>query len=433
MNLASEERAEMQDHSETQVSARSFQSADTRMLRRFKRLGPSASCAALAVLGLGAPALAEAPKLYDAEFGVDVHYDSNVAHSSPAQAALRGVRLNDVIVSPTIHLDLNHALSRQVLFLRGTLSYDGYIHNTHLSDTHSDLTGGVNTVFGPCTGIVDTALIRRESDLEGLALTTAKNTETLVTTGFTQTCARRVGLGPTIDFRQSWAHNSASLMRTSDYRSSVVTAGLAYQRPSFGVLSVFGQYSSTTYQNRFVPTGLGQREDGQTVAAGGVRYVRRLGAKIEGSVSLSYSSLSGRTPGTRGFSGATYALDVSYRVNGRLRLHSNFERALQPSNALNASYTIDRTIEVNADYALGSRKMLSAGISHSDITSRGAAVQSALDLTNEHLTDYYSTLRIPLGRRIYVAFDVREEDRRANLSAFNYWSTRAGLSVGATF
>ena len=383
-------------------------------------------------LGLSGPALAESPKLFDAEAGVDVHYESNVAHSDAAQAALRGIKQSDVIVAPTIRLDLNHSLSRQSLFLRGALSYDIYSRNSRLNDTHSDLTGGMNTVFGLCRGDVDASLIRRESDLEDLTLTTPKNTETLITTGLSQTCARRVGFGPTIDLRQTWATNSASVMKTTDYRNFVVTGGLAYQRPSFGVLSVFGQYSTSTYSNRFVPVGLAVRRDGQSVTAGGVRYVRRLGARIEGSVSLSYSSLTGRAPGLAPFRGATYAVDVSYRVNSRLHLHSSFDRAVEPSNTLNASYTIDRTVTAAADYAVGARAILSGGISHSDRTSRGVIV-TAFDLTTDHLTDYFTSLRIPLGRRLYVAFDVRQEERTANLNVFNYSSTRAGVSVGATF
>jgi hypothetical protein len=384
-------------------------------------------------LAFSGPALAEGAKRLEATAGVQVVDESNVARSSADLAALRGIRPHDVIVTPTVTLDLLMPLSRQSLFLKGSLGYDFYQHNHVLNSERLDLEGGLNAQIARCKGRIVGDYARHQSDLQDLTLVVTRNIETVKAVGVEGSCGRPVGLAPTFSAKEQWSDNSASQLITSDYRTFTALGGLGYRRPSFGELSIYGTYQRTLYPNRGVPLGPASSEDGYKVYGGGARFDHRLGARIETTLKVAYKSLRPNVATLPGFNGVTWGADVTFAASPLARLHLGLEREVDPSNRPDTTYAVDTSYLAEGTYRLGRRMTLSAGASQRSSDYQGAALARGIDLTNDRLRSVFGAIGVNLGRRLSVKFDVRRDVRRANIEAFSYADTRLGVLAGVAF
>jgi len=362
----------------------------------------------------------------------DVHitYDTDVARSDAATAALRGLVQQDEIYEPDANLDLVKALGSQSLFLNGLVGYQFYGHDTILNNQHVDLTGGADLRVAHCEAALADEYAARQNDLAEITTTIVKNRQTVETVSFDGDCARAVGFTPYINVSGSWSSNSNPEMITTDYRNLVVGGGLAYQRPTFGRLSIFGQYVRTTFPNRLVPVGAVAQVDGYQLYSGGFKFERRLG-RIEGTFQLAYTDLQPDISGEAKFNGLTYLGDLAWHATSRLTGKAHIERDTQPSVELGSAFTRQNLYSLELDYRFTSRLNVAAGASEDDARFEGAAIIPGIDLTSSNTTDYYGNVQLQFARRFSLTLDAREENRRANLVALSYASTRisATLSV----
>ncbi len=385
-------------------------------------------------MAVGGPAMAQqAARPLAIKLEGEVVYDSNVARTDAATAALRGLSQSDVHFTPAVEIDLTHALGRESLFFSGRFGYDFYHRNHILNRERLDLAAGAKGQVGPCSGNVQGTYARHQSDLQDLSLGVVRNVESLSSVGFDTRCGRRIGLAPTFSLSQDWATNSSAQRLTSNHESLTVTGGLAYHRPNFGDLSVFAQYTRTRFPNRFFNPGPSAMQDGFSVYSGGVRYDRKLGARIEGVFALSYTSLNPTSAAQMAFSGLTYSADVTYRASSRLQAHISLERAVKPSNRVGTNYSTDKTYFLDGTYDLGSRIKLNLGVSKRTQRYVGSALVSGVDLTAADIKTVYGSVTYKVGRRITLNLDARREWRDAPVAAFRYASTRVGLSAGLAF
>lgn len=361
----------------------------------------------------------------------EVIYDTNVAKSDQAIAALRGLSLADVSYRPSMTLDILRALGNQSVFLNGSAGYDFYQHNTLLNSSRIDIAGGAELRFGPCHSVVSDEYARQQTDLQDVTIAVAKNEETLNSINFYGDCARTIGLTPTLNLSQSWASNSNSLLKPQDYNSLFVQAGLAYQRPVFGKLSLFGRYSNTSYPRSMVPVGAGFDRQGYRLYAGGVRFERQLGARIDGSVEISYTDLEPYIAAAPKFRGLTYVGTLTLHPTSRITATVNAERDTKPSIQPGSSYSTDDNDRVELDYAINPRWKIDAGVSYLAQRYGGAALNPKLDLLSQRITDYYAGAELDFARRFSLIFDAREENRRASLAGFSYAATRVSLTLAA--
>ena len=97
-------------------------------------------------------------------------YDSNVAASDAAFAAARGIKPSDVIINPTVRLDLARPVGRQTVFLLATAGYDFYARNSRLNRENILVNPGVLGQFSRCEYDVSGSYSRGQNGLQELAL-----------------------------------------------------------------------------------------------------------------------------------------------------------------------------------------------------------------------------------------------------------------------
>jgi hypothetical protein len=378
------------------------------------------------------PSIAQRSNYYtvDATFSTDYH--SNVAGGSAAAAKARGLQQNDVIFTPSALVEVLHAIGRQSVFVTGSVGYNFYAQNSIFNREHIDLNGGLNGQLGSCRATLTGGYLRRQQEIQDLTTRLVQDATEVSSVGLEGACGRGFGFSPNFSVNQSWSTNSSSQLATSDYSSIGGSGGISYQTPKFGVLTLFGQAQSTDFTNRLVPTAQGAQHDGFDTYGGGVRYSRQLGARIQGTVSLSYTSVKPYLSGTRGFDGPTYSADLTYRASSRLNFHGNFTRDVQASNVLNSTYFIETKESVDGTYRVGSRITLVLGASQSDRNFKGPVLSPQTDLTNDHLETVYGSATYRL-RRLYFTLSASQDQRSANVVGLGYGDTRVGLTAGANF
>ena len=397
----------------------------------------------LIAVSLAAPALAAQSKLdspvpqareTDVDFGVTVAYDSNVARSDRAIADSRHLTLADEIASPSANFVLARKLGRTIVFLKGDGSYDFHRVNTRRDHENFDIGGGAAGRFGPCQESVVGNYGLLQSDIADLSAGVVSNIRESEEIKASATCGRQIGLAPNASVSQSWINNSDRVLQGVDSRSFVAEAGLAYQRPAFGSVSVFGQFVKTSYPHRLnVLTG-GVLASSFDIYAGGLKYERHLGTRIDASLSVSYTSLSPSTAGGAAFHGLTFSLDSTYKLSKRVTLHASAIRATVPTNRIFANYKLDETYDADISYQLGSRLTLKlAGERTSSNYEVGPATPRIGDLTRETTYTGTASATFDLTKRFSFVASAGEERREANFAGLSYSSTKVTLGARAKF
>ncbi len=372
------------------------------------------------------------------EFDVvsDVIFDSNIARSDRGLAAARGLTLSDEILTPSGLINLALPIGRSSLFLNGSAGYDYYVNNHVLDQARINVLGGGISQFGPCRETLSGSYARSQtalSDLNTLAVANIEGHES-ITIG--AVCGHASGLAPTAQVSESWEQNSAPVRQLVNDRSFTASAGLAYQRPALGLVSLFGEFVDTAFPDEIVVQGNTRRTGGYQVYAGGVKFDRRLGARIQGTVSLSYSALSPDIAGSGSFEGVTYSGNLTYRASGRLNAHVQYARSVTPSNVVGANFSIDETLLGQVDYKLGPRLGLTLGatrMTHHYNISASYQLAFPLSIKDQTIAAGFASVTYRLNRRLSFLLDLREERGDANIRAFGYDSTRIGLTAKGTF
>jgi hypothetical protein len=389
--------------------------------------------AGLAILAAVAatPAAAQDGRRVKAELGVKGVYDTNVARSSDALAAARGIDPEDMVISPTLTVDILTPVGRQALFLKGRAGYDFYDKNSVLDSEVIDLEAGVLRKVGPCGTSLSGGFKRNQTKLEDIVLEPVENTETLTSATLTVDCARTVGFSPSASVAHERSENSAATRQDLDFENSSATIGLTYSRPTFGALGIFGRAERTVYDDRVLPVG--QDEDGYEALAFGVSYKRRLGARLETSVSVSQTSLDAMLPGATDFDGLTYTVDAAFRPSSRLETRLMFERSARPSRRVGADFTIDETWRGDVIYTLGPRLKVSMAAGQSESEYQVSPSAPLATLSNDRIRTVSGAVHAKFSRRLSLVFDAAWEERDASLAQYDYDSTRVGVTVAVSY
>ena len=138
------------------------------------------ACLPSLALAQGSGAATSMPKIepkreYHAGVRVLGSYDSNIARSSKAAAALRGVEPEDYMLTPSATVSLVQPFGKQALFVDGSLGYDFHRENPQLDRQRHDIQGGFATITGPCHEALFTSYRASQTDLANLDLGNVKN------------------------------------------------------------------------------------------------------------------------------------------------------------------------------------------------------------------------------------------------------------------
>ncbi|HEY9236153.1 MAG TPA: outer membrane beta-barrel protein [Phenylobacterium sp.] len=387
---------------------------------------------------VGAVALSSVAHAQDArrlDFGAraTVMHDSNVARSNRTLASSRGIEPEDVIFTPSLTLDLLWPVSRQSFFANGAVGYDFYDKNDKLNSNRISLRSGLNGQIGPCTGVIQGGFSRSRNDLQDLTLTNPENIRNVTSANLNVNCSRGYGLGLLVSAGHDWATNSNAIQAQSDYETSTGRVGVTYARPTFGTLSVFAMRQRTEYD----PT-LGGTNPGYDLTVTGLSFERRLGARIQGTVELSYSTVDSLASGPNApddFSGVTYGGDLVYRPSDRLETSLSYSRGVVPSNSIGKLYDVQERVRLGARYELSSRLELGGGLSFSDSRAEGPTLGTVpgVVLTDSRTKVAFASLTYKQSQRTSLRLDVTREEREADVPAFEYATTRVGLTADVAF
>jgi hypothetical protein len=395
------------------------------------RIAIIATGTAASILALATAANAQEKKI---NIGAQVHVlsDSNVARSDAATAAARGLEREDVIITPSLTADILLPVSRQSVFLRGSIGHDYYQNNEVLSAGRYDLSAGANLDIGLCQGILTGAYHQGQSNLQDVNVTVTENIEKQTTGALEMTCGRAAGLAPTFSLKKIHDTNSAPIVKLSDYDTVVAMVGLAYRRPSLGVVTVFYQNDNTEYTNRLITNGPNLIKDGFDNDTFGISYDRHLGARISGMISIAYTSVKPDSILVNDFQGVTYRGQVDFRVNSRFNTSLRASREATPTIRAGAAYTIADTVQLDATYGLGSRITLNGGLSWIDDQYKGVTL-GPNQLKEQSRDSIYGGARWDIGRRFALLFDLRREHSDANVAGLDYTSNQVGLTAIGKF
>jgi hypothetical protein len=389
--------------------------------------------AAMAMMVTAMPALAAGVTIPGADAPqIGVQYNSNVAASSGAIAAARGLTRADEIFSPALAVNYSKQLGIFSFGLQGTGGYDFYASNTILNRERIGVQGGATTQLSGCQLTARSSYMRRQSDLADLNVITTKNTEEDVVAGLDAVCNGFGRLVPSVSVQESWSNNSAPVRIASDYQSLSAQGSLLYGAGSLGDISLTGQYVDTQFQNRLIPLFAGSQEDGYKVYSGGVHYEKDLDAAFRVALSLSETSLSYNGLNLN-FSGLTYDATLSYHPDSRFQVQALFARRTSPSNYLNAAYSVDQVLQADATYRLTARLRAGLGASNKRQNFAGADLNFATDLTKQSVTSFYGSLGFNITSRMNLDFVARHDQRHADLLGYSYAATQVGLTLSQAF
>lgn len=399
--------------------------------------------AILAVSAAASQAMAadKAPPVdrFSVNLSARAEYNTNISGASEAEARARGITVEDWVYTPSVSVNFNLPVGRQVVFLRGSAGYLFHDQNKSLDSERITLDTGVRGRISLCNVTVGGNYQRSLSSMDDIVLgPTIDNILEVKSVGATAICARKTGLGLTGAVTQEWGDNSTTLLQTQDYESTTYTGGVVYSRPRLGTITVFGRHQKIDYVNRAPGLGVLGGPNGYESNTGGVSYERHLGARIDGTISTSYTSvdsLGAVVPGatTSGdFSGFTYSLNARYRVTNRLTTEFLFSREVSPSNRFGDSYDLSENYEVRGSYNFGSRITGRLGYQHRNVDSKGGQIFAG-NLTDSRSTVVSGGLTYRQSKRVSLNLDAAHEEREANDPRYNYDNTRVGVSASVDY
>ena len=360
-------------------------------------------------------------------------YYSNVANSSAALAAARGLKEADVVYNPAVLANIAEPLGGITFFLTGQAGYDIHQSNSILDRERIDLQAGADTQVDVCDATVSGGWGRHQSDLADLSIGTVKNTQETVTAGLDATCTRLGRFVPSASVKQTWADNSAIQYFGQDFHSLELNGSLAYVSEPIGTVSLIGEYTQTSFPHRLFATSVGVASDGYNLYAAGLHYERNIGATLQFGASIFETSLSSYNGIGKNFSGVTYDATLAYAPTPRLSFNLALTRKANPAYYLNAAYAIREDYSGEADYRITSR--LSAKLGAADAHSKfvGAALIPGTDITHQTFWSYYGGLAFNVSPTFSVSLTAGEDQRHSDVVGYNYSGARVGLALSKAF
>jgi hypothetical protein len=408
------------------------------MVGRRLAVGALIVASAAASQAMAAPARAPVDR-FSIDLSARAEYDTNLAGVSPAEANSRGIATDDMIYTPSVGVTLNLPISRQLFYLRGSAGYLFHDKNKNLDSERLSLDTGVKGRVSLCDLNAAANYQRSLSSLDDIVLgPTVDNILEVKSVTASAICARRTGLGVTGTVEQEWGDNSRAQLRGQDYESTTYSAGVVYTRPQFGTLTLFGRRQRTDYDQGSLGLGVLGSPNGYESTTGGVSFERRLGGRIDGVISTSYTSVDTLGPTIAGattsgdFNGFTYSLNLNYRVTSRFNTGFAFAREVSPSNRFGDSYDVSESYEAHGNYNFGTRITANFGYQHRVVDSKGGQIFAG-NLTNSTANVVNAGVTYRQSKRVSLVLDASREERRANDPRYNYDNTRVGIAANVNY
>lgn len=376
------------------------------------------------------PAAAQEARRFDIGISARAEHHSNVARSSASQASLRGLTKADTIFTPTANVDVLLPVGRQKVFLSGNVGYSFYEKNSRLNREYVNLDGGVKTGLGPCGVTLGAGYSRGVVRVDDpILIDNVENIQETKRVSLDTACSRGTGLGLVAGVSKEWTDNELPFLDVSNSELSSAMLGVTYSRPTLGTITLFTNRQKTEYPNRPIASGY-------ELTAVGVTYERKLGARIEGAVTVAYNNVDLRAPvalGGGNVETTAYSAKLSYRASSRLRFGGEFNRSIMPASGFGRTYDLTTAYRLNATYDLGSRIAINVGGARVERDSEGAVIVPTVQLTNSTTDNIFASVRYKMSERIALELSAGRDERTTNAPQFDYTDERVAVAVSSKF
>lgn len=394
-----------------------------------------ASIIALGLLSTSSAAFAQLKAPVERQVNIQaattLTYDSNVFNTNPATQHLFGKGGSDIRATPSLDFDVVLPVSRQSVYAHGTVGYDFYKRNHRLNRERIGVDAGANLDMAGCAPNLNVSYSRAQSNFADIFTPTNNgNVETRTTMGGSAVCGGPLGLQAGASYSHTESRNSGAFFDRQSYNSDTIGANVGYIRPTFGVLSLYGNYTTTSYLNRrFLVPGVGIINDGIETYAAGVEFQRNIGSRISGSVSLGYTWVRPKLPISPRFNGASYGADITLMPTEGFQVGLSAGRDISASNLLDVSYTITDLYSLSGTYALGQSLTLTFDASHRSRKLRGPAVVQGLVLQDDKVISGGVGLRYRMNERLMFDTNFVQERRDSDALFQRYHDSRVSFGV----
>lgn len=369
---------------------------------------------------------------------VQLVYDDNVFRVSEG-FNLSGRPRDDIRVTPSVAGDISLPVGRQTLFLNGQVGYDFFKNNDQLDRERIALAGGAELRAGrACSATVTGRYSRQQTDfanvLATVAIPNATEQRTLDVQG---RCAGTVGLTPSFGFTRTLVRNSSELFEPLDVNSTTYQVGLGYQRPSLGVVSLYGTYTDTSFVNRsfLVPGDPDPIEDGVESYSAGISFERQIGTRITGTLSFGHTWVNPKLDQTVSFRGLSYAAGIAIRASDDLRVNIDAARTVDVQNIVVASYSITDFVGMTGSYQLNRLLQLRFGSRWQDRRFQAppqfADIPGFLGVPNDEIVAADIGFALDVTDRLQLTTSFTQERRDSTIDILDYTNSRlsAGISL----
>ncbi len=401
-------------------------------------LGASTALAATGQNGLLVTATAEAL------------YDSNQLRSTDSLPLPAGTRRDDFRYSPVLSAIYGRNSGLISLSVNGLVGRDFFQYNRYLD--RNQYLGGGSAVYHAGSSCQVGVMGNYASRQAGIRDTTASSVPIDTTTAMpaddvgrvidnvvtASTYGANAGCGsPTgrLTFGGNYAHSTirnGSAIRNfgdSDADTFAGNIGLGILRP--GQLSLNGSYTTIGYPTRgsnvLVPALL--LNTGVKTYRIGLSFSRPIGTKLSGSIGASYLR-SDPSGGQAAYSSPAYNIGLNYIPSSRLSFGLSGSRDIVPSTTAGALFRVVDLLELSGQYSLGTSIKLTANAGFI-----GNNYKQSFAIPGEPARSSDTTANFGLGaiyspRRLFdIAVHVDQSIRTSSPVAFNYSSTRAGITL----
>lgn len=393
-----------------------------------------AMCVGASACSLVSPAFARgdlATAHTDIRVAVNDAYESNVLRLPSSAPQPANSARNDYRFTPALNIDVVRPIGLQSVFLNGNVGYDFYLRNKQLERERINLNGGADLrLGGNCTQHVQLGYGRQQSDLRDVFSTVRlRNREESKTIGFAASCSGLIGIKPGVTFDHTDVSNSDNNQAQGNYHANTFGGSLGYVSPALGEISLYASYRFGTYPNRSRIPGIRVRED-INVYNVGLRYGRSLGTRLRGNMSVGYTKVKPKLPGSTPFTGASYSADITFIPTTQLQTVVAISRSVNQSNLLQNSYSIDDSYSFAATYALSPFIRANAGANFSKRKFKDSPLLGPTPFGSGDRTRQFSSgLGYSPPGKISYALDVATTKRSSGLRRFDYNYFVAQLTV----
>lgn len=361
-------------------------------------------------------------------------YEDNVLRQPDIFPVPPGFSRDDFRLSPSLNVDIVQPFGRQKLTLLGGVGYDFYRRNTRLERERINLQGRADLSVGAnCKPNVGLAYSRQQSDLADFFSLTdfrLRNREERVTFSSGVKCGGAVGLRPGVTFERSVVKNSSFFRKIGNFNATTVGVSVGLANPALGELSLFGNYRRGSYPNRGAFSGRPNVNERIGVYTAGLRLQRELGSRLKGNVSLGYTVAEPSLAGTRRFSGVSGSADLTAQLGDPLQVTLGYSRAVQQSNQLDVSFTVNDNYNINASYILTPRLVVTAGAARNSRKLRDSPLLNRNLLgANDRTTIFSGGVRYAPGGPISFSLNANKSKRSSQTRFFDYDASTVSFGV----